>query len=47
MAGGLNWVHSDPFDRMLVAQAMRLNGALVTADKAIAGYKEIVQLWAG
>ena len=34
-AGGLPWAHRDPFDRMLVAQAARLNVALVTRDAAI------------
>lgn len=34
-AGGLPWAHRDPFDRMLVAQAARLNVPLVTRDAAI------------
>ena len=34
-AGGLPWVHRDPFDRMLVAQAARLNVPLVTRDAVI------------
>ncbi len=47
LAGDLAWNHSDPFDRLLVAQALRLNGVFVTADKMIAGYKGVAQMWAG
>lgn len=32
-AGGLRWAHSDPFDRMLAAQAMSLDLVLVTRDR--------------
>ncbi|MGI9120681.1 MAG: type II toxin-antitoxin system VapC family toxin [Acidimicrobiales bacterium] len=38
--------HSDPFDRMLVAQAATEGAALVTADHALAPY-EIELIWAG
>ena len=34
-AGLLEWEHRDPFDRMLVAQAMTENLTLVTVDKNI------------
>lgn len=34
-AGGLPWAHRDPFDRMLIAQAARLNVALATGDAVI------------
>jgi PIN domain nuclease of toxin-antitoxin system len=34
-AGSLDWDHSDPFDRMIVAQATRLSLTLVTRDKPI------------
>lgn len=34
-AGGLQWEHRDPFDRMLVAQALRHNYPLVTGDATI------------
>jgi PIN domain nuclease of toxin-antitoxin system len=37
-AGSLDWEHRDPFDRMIVAQAVRNNLALVTRDMAIRGY---------
>ncbi|HWC22272.1 MAG TPA: type II toxin-antitoxin system VapC family toxin [Flexivirga sp.] len=36
-AGGLRWAHRDPFDRMLVAQALRYNYPLVTSDATIIG----------
>jgi len=35
---GLPMVHRDPFDRMLVAQAMVEGMVLVTADRRLAGY---------
>ncbi len=31
-AGDLNWAHADPFDRMIVAQALNRGMTLVTAD---------------
>lgn len=34
-AGDLRWDHRDPFDRMLVAQALRYNYPLVTSDATI------------
>ncbi|MGB0718826.1 MAG: type II toxin-antitoxin system VapC family toxin [Bdellovibrionales bacterium] len=34
-------LHRDPFDRMLITQAMREKCPLVTADKAIWAYNEI------
>lgn len=34
-AGGLSWVHRDPFDRMLVGQASRHNLPLATRDEVI------------
>jgi PIN domain nuclease of toxin-antitoxin system len=36
--GTLPHLHKDPFDRMLVAQAMRDGLALVTRDAAMSGY---------
>ena len=36
--GALPWVHRDPFDRMLVAQAECEGLTLLTADEALAGY---------
>lgn len=37
-AAGLPAHHRDPFDRMLVAQAMRLDAVIVTRDRALAAY---------
>ncbi len=46
-AGDLSWRHSDPFDRLLVAQARRLTITLVTADMTIRAFDGVAQLWAG
>jgi len=45
-AGGLEWSHLDPFDRMLVAQAQAENLTLVHADGVIANFKGVAQMWA-
>ena len=37
-AGALPRHHSDPFDRMLIAQAARRQFVLVTADRRFSGY---------
>ena len=37
-AGGLEAIHRDPFDRMLVAQATRLRAVLVTRDPVFGRY---------
>jgi PIN domain nuclease of toxin-antitoxin system len=42
LAGDLEWAHHDPFDRMLVAQANRLNASLMTADKVIQAFHQVV-----
>lgn len=47
LAGDLEWSHRDPFDRLLVAQSIRLRGALVTADAVVRGFQQAVTLWAG
>jgi PIN domain nuclease of toxin-antitoxin system len=46
-AGDLVWDHGDPFDRLLVAQAMRLDMTLVTADRSIRAFGSVTQLWGG
>ncbi len=38
----LPWHHKDPFDRLLVAQAMGLPAQLLTTDKALAAYSPLV-----
>ena len=40
----LPWLHRDPFDRMLVAQAQAESLILLTADAAVSGYGEVVLL---
>lgn len=45
-AGRLAWTHPDPFDRMLVAQARMQNLTLVHADRVIAEFHPVAQLWA-
>jgi PIN domain nuclease of toxin-antitoxin system len=37
-AAGLTMLHGDPFDRMLVAQAIVEGMVLVTADRQLGGY---------
>ena len=46
-AGALEWPHTDPFDRLLVAQAMRHGLVLVTSDAEIVRFRGVPQLWAG
>jgi PIN domain nuclease of toxin-antitoxin system len=46
-AGGLDWGHKDPFDKLLVAQAMRLGAVLVTADAAVRAFGGVGVFWAG
>ena len=39
----LPWVHRDPFDRLLVAQAQVTRATLLTMDRALAGYGRVVR----
>ncbi|WP_235857149.1 type II toxin-antitoxin system VapC family toxin [Occultella glacieicola] len=43
-AGGMDWAHRDPFDRMLVAQALLEGLVLVTLDRAIIAHAEVETL---
>jgi PIN domain nuclease of toxin-antitoxin system len=36
--------HADPFDRLLIAQALELPARLLTVDKQLAPYSELVML---
>ncbi len=45
--GGLDWGHKDPFDKLLVAQAVRLGAVLVTADAAVRAFGGVGLFWAG
>ncbi len=40
----LPWLHRDPFDRMLVAQAMTEPAHLLTADSLLSAYSELVRV---
>ena len=40
----LPWLHRDPFDRMLVAQAQTEDLILLTADEVLAGYGPAVRV---
>ncbi len=40
------WHHRDPFDRLLIAQALSLPAYLLTSDSVLAQYSELVQLTA-
>ena len=42
----LPWVHRDPFDRLLVAQAAQERQNLITADRTLLGYGDGVR-WVG
>jgi PIN domain nuclease of toxin-antitoxin system len=37
LAGRLSWEHKDPFDRVIVAQALRRNLTIATRDTKIIG----------
>ncbi len=41
---GLPWHHRDPFDRMLVAQAISEQQTIVSADRSLGAY-EVEVLW--
>ena len=46
VAGSMPWPHRDPFDRLLVAQAMIENATLVTVDAAVSGlYSPAILTW--
>lgn len=40
-AGGLQWAHRDPFDRLLVAQARELDVPILTADRRILAFEPL------
>lgn len=45
LAGSLAWNHRDPFDRMIVAQAIRRGLPLVSADKVFDSLPGVDRLW--
>lgn len=44
-AGRLRWEHRDPFDRMIVAQAMLESVPVVTADRALRAFHAVHTIW--
>lgn len=44
-AGSLHWSHRDPFDRVIVAQALLESLPVVTRDTALAEFPAIRTLW--
>lgn len=44
-AGSLPWEHRDPFDRMIVAQAMVESVPVATADKTLAAFPGVRTVW--
>ena len=40
----LEWLHGDPFDRMLIVQAKSENLLLLTADGALGAYGTVVRV---
>ena len=44
-AGSLDWDHADPFDRMLAAQSLRHEAALVTRDAAFGQLRGLTIIW--
>ncbi|HLS15723.1 MAG TPA: type II toxin-antitoxin system VapC family toxin [Beutenbergiaceae bacterium] len=45
LAGGLDWEHRDPFDRMLAAQALSDSLVLITRDPVFGTLRGIRRLW--
>ena len=44
-AASLDWDHRDPFDRLIVATALRYGCPLITADEAIASWGGVDVVW--
>ncbi len=44
-AGSLDWDHADPFDRMLAAQSLLRQAALVTRDEAFGHLRGLSRIW--
>lgn len=47
LAGGFEWSHRDPFDRLLVAHCLNRELTLITADARLRARGDIAVLWAG
>jgi len=46
-AGDLEWAHTDPFDRLIIAQARARGMTVVTADAVIQGFLGVAIVAAG
>jgi PIN domain nuclease of toxin-antitoxin system len=44
-AGSLDWDHGDPFDRMLAAQSLRQQAAMVTRDAVFGHLRGLSIIW--
>jgi len=44
-AGSLDWDHADPFDRMLAAQSLLHQAALLTRDAAFGDLRGLTTIW--
>lgn len=44
-AGSLDWDHADPFDRVLAAQSLRHEAALVSRDAAFVDLRGLNIIW--
>ncbi|MBT8162034.1 MULTISPECIES: type II toxin-antitoxin system VapC family toxin [Arthrobacter] len=44
-AASLEWLHRDPFDRMIAAQAAVEGLTLVTSDRALQDFKLVSTIW--
>jgi len=45
VAGQLDWAHKDPFDRMIAAQAVIENAALISADTVFDSVSGMRRIW--
>ena len=45
MAGGMEWEHRDPFDRVIAATALTRGVALATCDEAFASVEGLTVVW--
>jgi PIN domain nuclease of toxin-antitoxin system len=41
----LPWIHKDPFDRLLIAQALAEGAVIVTSDTMIPKYPGVTAIW--
>jgi PIN domain nuclease of toxin-antitoxin system len=44
--GQLPWIHKDPFDRLLISQAILEGATIITSDEDIPKYPGVTVVWA-